>query len=456
MNTDIGKRTFISAVIILFVLLLLAGLLTRLLPTGTYEYESVNGLVHIIPNSFQYVEFERLGIIDWLLAPILVLFTDGNTVVIAIILFLMIIGGAIHVMNHVHVLDSLIAKIVKRFKDRRKLLIAIVSFAFMALGAFVGIFEEVVPLVPMMIILSKALGYDDMMGLGMSVLAIGLGFAAGISNPFTIGVAQELSGLPIFSGALYRVFIFIITYLLLNLFLNRYGNKVYKKSSGDVSFEDVISKASLNLLTIVIICLFVLILITPFVPAVASLNLPIIALLFLVAGIGCGILSNMTVKETLNVFLKGAISMLPAVVLILLATGIKHIIQSGHVMDTILYEVSNWIMDKPDMLAILVIYMMVLCMNFFIGSGSAKAFIVMPIVAPLMDLLGMSRQLSVLAFQLGDGFSNILYPTNAVLLISLGLASVSYPNWFKWIIKLQLALMVLSICFLGLGLLINY
>jgi len=94
--------------------------------------------------------------------------------------------------------------------------------------------------------------------------------------------------------------------------------------------------------------------------------------------------------------------------------------------------------NKPKFIAVIVIYILVLVMNFFIGSGSAKAFIIMPIVAPLMDLLGMSRQLSVLAFQLGDGFSNILYPTNAVLLISLGLASVSYGKWFKWIIKLQL------------------
>jgi len=326
----------------------------------------------------------------------------------------------------------------------------------MSLGAFVGIFEEVVPLVPMMIVLSRAIGYDDMMGLGMSVLAIGLGFAACISNPFTIGVAQEVSGLPMFSGAFYRMFIFIITYSILIVFLKYYGKKVYKPVINEVMFDDVISKSALNFLIVIIVLLFTLIALTPFVPSIASLNLPIIAILFLIAGIGCGLLSKLRLKSTVTLFLKGSLNMLPAVVLILMATGIKHIIQSGHVMDTILYEVSGWITDKPKFIAVIVIYILVLVMNFFIGSGSAKAFIIMPIVAPLMDLLGMSRQLSVLAFQLGDGFSNILYPTNAVLLISLGLASVSYGKWFKWIIKLQLILVVLSIGFLGVGLLINY
>jgi len=456
MNTDISKRSFFSAIVILFILLMMAGLLTTVLPTGSYEYRDIDGIMQIVPDSFQYIEAEDLSILDWIKAPISVLFTDGNSVIIAIILFLMIIGGSIHIMNEVHVLDSLIAKIVKKFKNRNDLLIAIIALVFMSLGAFVGIFEEVVPLVPMMIVLSRAIGYDDMMGLGMSVLAIGLGFAACISNPFTIGVAQEVSGLPMFSGAFYRMFIFIVTYSILIFFLRHYGKKVYKPVMNEVMFDDVISKSALNFLVAVITILFLLIALTPFVPSVASLNLPIIAILFLIAGIGCGMLSKLSLKSTIRLFLKGSLNMLPAVVLILMATGIKHIIQSGHVMDTILYEVSGWIINKPKFIAVIVIYILVLVMNFFIGSGSAKAFIIMPIVAPLMDLLGMSRQLSVLAFQLGDGFSNILYPTNAVLLISLGLASVSYGKWFKWIIKLQLFLVVLSIGFLGVGLLINY
>lgn len=121
-------------------------------------------------------------------------------------------------------------------------------------------------------------------------------------------------------------------------------------------------------------------------------------------------------------------------------------------MDSILYYASGWIGSSTKFNALLGIYLLVMVLNFFIGSGSAKAFIIMPIIAPLLDMIGVSRQMGILAFQFGDGFSNILYPTNAVLLISLGLASVSYPKWFKWIIKIELVMAILSIGFLWLGL----
>lgn len=452
---EIGKKTFLSAVIILFVLLMAAGILTRVLPMGQYEYELVDGLETMVPDSFHFIDEEPLKVSAWLLAPISVLFTEEGIVVISIILFLMIIGGAIHVLNEVKVLETLIQKVVNTFKHNKKLLIRIITFIFMSLGAFVGIFEEVIPLVPMIIVLSTALGYDVFMGLGMSMLATGLGFAAAVSNPFTIGVAQKISRIPMFSGAGYRFLIFIVVYMILNIFLDLYGKKVEKESDGSIEFDTSASSLAMTWFLISILLLMVLIVLSPFIPVISSYNLPIIGLLFLMAGIGCGLLSKRGLK-TFKIFSVGAINMLPAVLLILLATGIKHIIQTGHIMDTILYYASEFILNSSSLVAILIVYGLVLFLNFFIGSGSAKAFIVMPIIAPLMDMIGISRQMAVLAFQFGDGFSNILYPTNAVLLISLGLAGISYTKWFKWIIKLQLILVVVSVGFLAFGLAIGY
>lgn len=452
---EIGKKTFLSAVVILFLLLMVSGILTAILPMGAYEYVETDGVTTIVPNSFQFIEGERLSVLDWFLAPITVFFTDEGVIVISIILFLMIIGGAIHVLNDVKVLESLIHKVVKRFKDKDHILIYVITFIFMALGAFVGIFEEVIPLVPMMIVLSISLGYDKMMGLGISVLSIGLGFAAAISNPFTLGVAQKLSGIPVFSGALFRVMIFAVTYVLLNMFLRNYGKRIKKAPNEKNTVKDVKSKA-LNWFMVMMGLLILLIVMTPFVPAVSSYNLPLVAMIFLLSGLGAGMLSNLKLKGTLKSFSKGSLNMLPAVLLIMLATGIKHIIQSGQIMDTLLYYASGWILRSHPFMALIMVYLLVLCLNFFVGSGSAKAFIVMPIIAPLMDMIGVSRQLGVLAFQFGDGFSNILYPTNAVLLIALGLAGVSYTKWFKWIIKLQVLLAVVSILFLGLGYILDY
>lgn len=452
---EIGKKTFLSAIVILFVLLIASGIFTSILPMGSYEYLEVDGVMTIIPDSFQFIDGQRLSVVDWFLAPITVFFTDEGIIVISIILFLLIIGGAIHVLNDVKVLESLIYKVVNKFKDKDHILNYVITFIFMALGAFVGIFEEVIPLVPMMIVLSISLGYDKMMGLGISVLSIGLGFAAAISNPFTLGVAQKLSQIPVFSGALFRVLFFITTYVILNIFLRWYGKKVKKDANEETAVKSVESKA-LNWFMFMMGVLVVLIVITPFVPAVSSYNLPLVALIFLLSGIGAGLLSELKLVGTLRSFFKGAVNMLPAVILIMLATGIKHIIQSGHIMDTILFYASRWILSSHPFMAIIMVYLLVLCLNFFVGSGSAKAFIVMPIIAPLMDMIGVSRQLGVLAFQFGDGFSNILYPTNAVLLIALGLAGISYTKWFKWIIKLQLVLALVSVVFLGIGYLVGY
>lgn len=452
---DISKKTFISAVIILLVLLISAGILTRILPMGQYEYEVVNNVETMIPNSFHFIDEAPLKISAWFLAPIAVLFTDEGVIVISIILFLMIIGGAIHVLNEVKVLETLIQKIVNKFKNNKRILIRIMTFIFMALGAFVGIFEEIIPLVPMIIALSIALGYDVFMGLGMSVLATGLGFAAAISNPFTIGVAQKISSVPMFSGAGYRFIIFIVVYIILNIFLDRYGKKIEKETKELKKFKMIASSGAMLWFLVTILLLIVLIILSPFVPLISSYNLPLIGLLFLFAGLGCGFLSKKG-WETFKLFGLGALNMFPAVILILLATGIKHIIQTGHIMDTILFYASEFILNSSSIVAILIVYALVLFLNFFIGSGSAKAFIVMPIIAPLMDMIGISRQMAVLAFQFGDGFSNILYPTNAVLLISLGLAGISYTKWFKWIIKLQLVLVVMSFIFLAIGLAIGY
>jgi uncharacterized ion transporter superfamily protein YfcC len=148
--------------------------------------------------------------------------------------------------------------------------------------------------------------------------------------------------------------------------------------------------------------------------------------------------------------------MSPAIILILLATSIKYVMIEGQILDTILYYVSAAMVDMHPITAIVGAFFLVMLLNFFIGSGSAKAFILMPILMPMMDMLGMGRQLGILAFQFGDGFSNILYPTNAVLLISLGLTQISYGRWLRFILPLQVLLLILSMAWLTVGYYIGY
>jgi len=453
---NIGKKTFISAALILFVLLIGAGILTQVIPMGNYQYTIENGQSVIVPDSFSYIDGERLPIYKWFTAPIEVLFSSEGLIIITIILFLLIVGGAIHILNEVNVLKTIIDNVVIKFKSKKYLLIRIIILIFMSLGAFIGIFEEIIPLIPLVISLSIALGFDVMTGLGMSLLATGFGFAAAVSNPFTIGVAQKVADIPVFSGALFRLIIFIFTYLILSAMLIKYAKKVEKKEKQNIEIKEMGNKKAVKWFIFCTIIMIAMILLSPIVDVISSYNLPIIGLLFLMSGIGCGVLSKYSFKNTLKLFVSGTKTMLPGILLILLATGVKHIIQTGNIMDTILNYASIKVLSSSPFVSILFVYLLVFVLNFFVGSGSAKAFIVIPIIAPLMDMIGTSRQLAILAFQFGDGFSNILYPTNAVLLIGIGIAGVSYTKWFKWVIKYQIIVGLLSIAWLFIGMKIGY
>jgi len=454
----IQKKAFLNAIIILLVLLILTGILTYFIPSGSYDYVLIDGIETVVPDSFQYTNEGHLPVYRILTAPFEVLVSDGNAIVIAIILFLLIIGGSIKVLNRIGVIEHIINSIIQKFQKKKYVLLSMITLIFMSVGAFIGVFEEVIPLVPIMIILSKKLGWDTKIGLGMSILAAGFGFSAAITNPFTIGVAQQLAQLPLFSGFLYRIIIFIIVYVVLSSFLIYHAKKI----DSNPSFDDFIfeyekpNRQSLIWTSICFGLMFISIALSPFITFLQDYNLILIALYFLMAGLGAGLLSALDNKNVLKTYLSGSLSMAPGIILIMVATGVKHLITISGSMDTILFNVVSAMDDQSDFIVILGAFFFTLSANFFIGSGSAKAFIIIPILNPLLDLSDISRQLGVLAFQLGDGFSNMFYPTNAVLLVALGLGSFSYTKWFKWTVLLQIFIIVLSVALLFIGLKIGY
>ena len=192
------------------------------------------------------------------------------------------------------------------------------------------------------------------------------------------------------------------------------------------------------------------------IPALQDLTMPIVAVMFLAAGIVSALVSGMTGKELLKTFFSGITSILPAVLMILMASSIKYTLEEANVLDTILYAAVGMAEKLPNWTVILFIYLIVLVMNFFIPSGSAKAFMLIPLIVPMAEIFGISAQLCVVAFAFGDGFSNVFYPTNAALLISLGLADVSYGDWFKHSVKFQLLNLLLTSGILLLGLALGY
>jgi uncharacterized ion transporter superfamily protein YfcC len=474
-GAQISQRAFIQSLVILFVLMMVAGVLTLVLPAGSYTRLEVDGRETIDPASFQFVEKPDYPIWRWIIAPIEVLSSESGLTVIVIIIVLFFAGGAFAVMDKTGTLRAFIGRIVKRFRDRKYALLWMVSLAFMFLGATLGTFEEVVLLVPVMIALSYSLGWDALVGLGMSILATNMGFSAAISNPYTLGVAQQLAGLPLFSGAWFRIIIFLAIYLIFASFLSAYARKIEKDSkaslvhgedsaerkkyqSMDTSFtaEDPKQNRAMNFFGIFLLFIFAVMLMGPFVPAISDYALPIVGILFLVGGLGAGFLSGAGGKTVWRGLVEGLGGLAPSVPLILMAASIRYIIDSGGVTDTILHAAAEPFQQLGVFPASLVVYALALGIEFFIASGSAKAFLMMPIVLPLADLIGVTRQTAILAYIFGDGFSNLAYPTNPVLLISLGLTIVSYPKWIRWTAKLWLWVILVTVAFLGIAVAINF
>ena len=199
-GAQIGKRAFIQSAIILLVLMIAAGVLTRVLPAGTYDRYEAEGRILIDPGSYRIIERPDYPAWRWFTAPVEVLWGEDSLIIITIIVFILLVSGAFAVLEKCGILTSVLAKIVNRFRTRRYTLLLVVSLFFMLLGGFFGILEEIIPLVPLMIALSYSLGWDALVGLGMSVLATNIGFSAAVTNPFTIGVAQKLAGLPLFQA----------------------------------------------------------------------------------------------------------------------------------------------------------------------------------------------------------------------------------------------------------------
>lgn len=472
----ISKKAFIQSALILLSLMIVAGLLSLAIPSGSFERVLVEGREIITPGSFQFTEAPDYPVWRWFTAPIEVLWGPDAPIVITIILIILFIGGSFALLDQAGVLKAVIARVVLRMGHRKYLLMAIVILCFMLFGALPGIFEEVVILVPIMIALAYLLGWDAMTGLGMSLLATAFGFSAALANPFTIGVAQKLAGLPVFSGIGFRAIVFMVIYALLCFFLIRYAKKIelnpvlspvheedqsmrakFKLTEEQLSAQaDPRLKASVAWFIASLALIVVVSFSASMVEAISAITLPLVGLLFLIGGVGAALLAGMKIKQAASIFGRSVGGISPAIILILMAVSVKHIMTNAEVMDTILDFAVNAIGGASPFGAALLVYALVICLNFFIGSASAKAFLIIPIIAPLVDLVGVTRQTAVLAFAFGDGFSNVLFPTNAVLLIALGLAGVNYIKWFRWVILLQLAVLAITTAFILLAVAVDY
>jgi uncharacterized ion transporter superfamily protein YfcC len=479
----IGKQAFLFSALIILLLMIFSGVLTKTLPAGTYDRISDNGRTLVVDGSYREIPRPAYPVWRWFTAPAEILFGPENLTPIVLIIFILSVGGSIAILERAGILKNLVDTLVRRFEKRKYLLIVLIILFFMSISSFVGIYEGMVPMIIFIIPVAISLGWDTMTGLGMSLLPLAFGFASSVTNPFTIAVAQRIADLPLFSGAWLRLIFFAVIFCVVSFFVIRHAKKVeadplaspcYKEdeelrrklranSSANNSAGNSIDAQenrrkwrALMWFTSWIAFAMIIVVATARVPGLSNLAFPVMTLFFLAGGIGGGILSGMGARKTFAAFGGGALNILHGILLVLMAYSVKHIITSGMIMDTILYLAAELIRRSPPMSAAFLIYAATLVMNFFIGSASAKAFLMMPLLTPLADLVGITRQTAVLAFDFGDGFSNMVFPTNALLLIALSFSAAGYTKWMAWTWKLQLIILLITSAFLALAVQIGF
>ncbi len=458
---NISARSFVMAIVIIFLLMLATYILTLVIPGGEYARvldENGNSVIDM-EKGFRYVE-GGLPFWKWILSPVLVLGADGSAALIAVILFLLVIGGVFNALTEFGLMHYMLQRLVSRYASVRYRLMGVLILFFMAMGSLVGSFEEVVPLVPIVVPLALALGWDAQTGVAMSMLAVGCGFAAGVANPFTIGVAQTLAGLPMFSGIWLRLLSFACIFALLFGFVYRHAKKTEGRQSSrpELSSSERSEKmdSGIRLFGIVIGIGIAIVLSSGFIPVLRDYTMIIVAVMFLVAGVFSLLVAGMQGKALAKAFFRGLIAVSPSILMILMATSIRYTMVEGHILDSLLHSAVSAAGGLSKAGLILFIYLICLVMNFFIPSGSAKAFLLIPLIVPLAQIFGVSPQLCIVAFAFGDGFSNVFYPTNPALLISLGLADVGYGKWAAYSWKFQGLNLLLTSGILLLGLATGY
>ena len=466
--SNISVRSFVTIVVLLLALLLFCGSLSYFVPQGSFERD-IQG--NILPDTYQEGHVEGIPIWKIFTAPFRVFVSEDAVTIIMISVFLLVMSGVFNLLDKTGGIKTFIAYIMQRLQGRSNLAVCITVLIFMLFGSLFGMFEELATLLPLIIVFMLSIELDTMVGLGTCLMAACFGFSTAITNPFSVGTAAQLAGIQVSSGAWLRIVFFVIVYAVLIAFLLNYVKKLRRDPRNSLSYE--IDKAKRDRLLdqseiipnqkkiFRVYAVFfgiqgALLLAIACIRAISGLAIPILAASFLISGLIAGRLVCGQFRPVCTYFLQGAVSMLPAVAMIALASSIKLIMAESNIIDTIMHIVLQLLEGKGKFVTILLIYALILFLQLFIGSASAKIFLVMPIVLPITTALGISPTLVILTYCMADGFTDVILPTNPVLLIGLSMANVSYWKWLKWTWKLQLLFLAISTGVLFFGVMIGY
>jgi uncharacterized ion transporter superfamily protein YfcC len=457
-------RSLLVGFIVIFALLILATAATHFIPAGAYQRQSRSDertgstLEVVVPGSFQYTDANPRGLLYFLFTPIKSLYYQGPVGAV-IVVFILLVGGAFTAIRRTGALDAGIAAFIYGMKGREPVVLVLMMLIFSLFGSLLGLLEELVPFVLIVAPLAVAMGYDAIVGVMMIFGACAVGFTAAMMNPFTLGVAQALAGLPLFSGLLFRLIVWVVMLGIAVAYIYLYARRVQAdpnrsllrtiadkgpsgRSAPAAASPELIPAHRRVLRVIGVMVVLLLLIITAgqlTLPSLmSSLSFPLVILFFLIMGVLSGLFGGLGVGGTLKAFGRGIVTFLPAAAFIMLARGVIVVATEGRIIDTVLFTLASVVTRFSSILAACTMLIIQTALNFLIPSGSAQAVVSMPVMIPLGELAGITRQSSVLAFQMGDGFSNMLWPTNPTLIVALALAGVPWTRWARFMIPLQL------------------
>ncbi|ERT05266.1 na+/H+ antiporter family protein [Lyngbya aestuarii BL J] len=436
-------------------ILILIIVLTWIIPAGEYVREIVGNRSLVVPGSYQVIESSPQSIFSFFIAPI-----KGFISAAEVIAFIFFVGGAFGLVNATGSIDAGLEKLVRltvRNPAYKWLIIPGLILAFSFCGASFGMSEEVLVFVLITIPLAQALGYDTITGVAIPFVGAGVGFAGAFLNPFTVGVAQGIAQVPLFSGIRYRLLVWAvfslmaIAYILWYIYrqdVNRENSLLYSLKTTKI-LEVKVRDYPLTVNRIIVLILFLLtILILAWGVTTQGWYITEIAGLFLGLGIFSSLIGGLSLSQTTNAFVEGAKEMMMACLIVGFCKGILIVATEGKIIDTILFQITQTVESLPAVISVQAMFWFQAILNFFVPSGSGQAALTMPIMAPLSDLLGISRQTAVLAFQMGDGLNNLIIPTSGVTMGVLSIAKIPYEIWLRWIMPLMVSLCLGAMFFL--------
>ncbi len=475
--------------IIIFGVILLAALLTVFVPLGRYETKEITYMMNgeeksrtvLDPESFQYVldengnkvtkiaplfgteDFGGQGILNYVFEGMTV--GDKNGTAVGIIAFILVVGGAFGIVLRTGAVESGIMRVIQMTGGKEILLIPVLIVLFSLGGAVFGMGEEAIPFVMILVPMFIAMGYDAVVGIMCSYVATQIGFGSSWQNPFGLAVAQGVAGVPVMSGAWFRIPMWIGFTAIASIFTMRYAMKIKKNPRLSVAYESdeayrtEFAKNGKELPPFTLGHKLVLLTIaacmgwTIWGVVAKGYYIPEIASQFFVMGLVSGIiglvfhLNDMKLNDLPKAFDQGAADLLGAAMCVGMAQGIIIILggtsaTDGTVLNTILHGLSEGMKNFPPMISAWCMYVFQSVFNFFVVSGSGQAALTMPVMAPLADLVGVERQVAVVAYQLGDAFTNFIVPTSGCLLGALAAARLDWGKWARFQIRFQAVLFV--------------